>query len=61
MTSDGVIDDPWGTPYVYVYPGDNSDLGFEFDLISYGKDGQEGGADNDADITNYAGVVDDGG
>ncbi|MAF10979.1 type II secretion system protein GspG [Candidatus Poribacteria bacterium] len=60
VTSDGVIDDPWGTPYVYIYPGDNADLGFEFDIVSYGKDGQEGGADNDADITNYAGVVDDG-
>lgn len=53
MTADGVISDPWGTPYVYLYPGDNADLGFEYDLISYGKDGQEGGVDKDADITNY--------
>jgi general secretion pathway protein G len=53
MTTEGVISDPWKTAYVYLYPGDNADLGYEFDLISYGKDGQEGGTGNDADITNY--------
>jgi general secretion pathway protein G len=56
----GEIMDPWGGPYVYTYPGDNADLGFEFDLISYGKDGQEGGSEYDSDITNYADVVDEG-
>jgi len=55
----GEINDPWGSPYVYTYPGDNTDLGFEFDLISYGKDGQEGGSDYDSDITNYADIVDE--
>jgi hypothetical protein len=44
---------------VYTYPGDNTDLGFEFDLISYGKDGQDGGAEYSADITNYADIVDE--
>lgn len=38
--------DPWGTPYVYASPGTSGD----FDLISYGGDGQPGGEGNDADI-----------
>ncbi|SEM69451.1 general secretion pathway protein G [Nitrosomonas marina] len=42
-------DDPWGRPYVYKYPGDNS----EFDLFSMGRDGQIGGEGEGADITNW--------
>ncbi len=41
--------DPWGRPYQYKYPGERSD----FDLFSFGKDGQPGGAGEDADITNW--------
>jgi general secretion pathway protein G len=41
--------DPWGKPYVYRIPGEKS----EFDLISYGKDGQPGGSGENADITNH--------
>jgi general secretion pathway protein G len=41
--------DPWGNPYVYVEPG-KSGPG-SFDIISYGKDGREGGTGADADIT----------
>jgi general secretion pathway protein G len=44
-----VPQDPWGNPYVYRIPGQNG----EFDLLSYGKDGQPGGADEAADITNW--------
>ena len=44
-----VPSDPWGRPYVYRNPGQKS----EFDLISYGRDGQPGGSGEDADITNY--------
>jgi len=40
--------DPWGTPYVYVTPGENA----AFDLYSLGADGREGGAEFDADIYN---------
>jgi general secretion pathway protein G len=40
--------DPWGKPYIYRMPGEKG----EFDLISYGKDGQPGGAGENADITN---------
>ena len=39
--------DPWGNAYVYRSPGATSD----FDLMSYGKDGQPGGEQENADIS----------
>lgn len=41
--------DPWGNPYVYRIPGEHG----EFDLLSYGKDGQLGGEAEAADVTNW--------
>jgi general secretion pathway protein G len=41
--------DPWGHAYIYKLPGEHS----EFDLISYGKDGQPGGTGEAEDITNW--------
>ncbi len=41
--------DPWGHPYVYVSPGEHSDI----DIFSYGKDGQPGGAGESADVTSW--------
>ena len=41
--------DPWGNDYVYVCPGEHG----EFDLMSYGADGVEGGEGENADITNW--------
>jgi general secretion pathway protein G len=41
--------DPWGKPYLYRIPGEKA----EFDLLSYGKDGQPGGAGENADIGNH--------
>lgn len=41
--------DPWGRPYVYRAPGARG----EYDLMSYGKDGQPGGSGENADIVNY--------
>jgi len=41
--------DPWGNPYVYQKPGPN---GLEYSLQSLGKDGQIGGTEEAADITN---------
>lgn len=41
--------DPWGNEYIYASPGVNGD----FDLISFGADGQEGGEGFDADINNW--------
>ncbi len=42
-------DDPWGNPYQYVYPGENS----SFDIYSLGADGRPGGEGLDADIGNW--------
>ena len=39
--------DPWGRKYVLVVPGDKN---FDFDVVSYGADGQPGGEGEDADI-----------
>lgn len=41
--------DPWGKPYVYKNPGEHGD----YDLLSYGKDGQAGGTSEAADIVNW--------
>jgi general secretion pathway protein G len=45
----GVPLDPWGRPYLYRIPGEKG----EFDLVSYGKDGQPGGSGENADIVNH--------
>jgi general secretion pathway protein G len=41
--------DPWGNPYVYLSPGIHG----EYDLISYGADGEPGGEGRNADIENW--------
>ena len=41
--------DPWGNQYVYKCPGDHGD----YDLTSYGVDGQSGGEDDNADINSW--------
>jgi general secretion pathway protein G len=41
--------DPWGNPYQYLQPGQHGD----YDLWSYGQDGQPGGAAEAADVTNW--------
>ena len=52
--SDGYLDkvplDPWGNRYIYLSPGVHSK---DYDLESYGKDGEDGGTDNDADIESW--------
>lgn len=42
--------DPWGNPYIYLCPGLRSK---DYDLESLGKDGEDGGADKDADIESW--------
>ena len=42
--------DPWGNPFVYVSPGVHSK---DFDLVSYGSDGEEGGEGKYADIESW--------
>jgi general secretion pathway protein G len=41
--------DPWGKAYNYKAPGEHGD----FDLYSFGKDGQPGGSGEAADITSW--------
>lgn len=41
--------DPWGNSYLYVCPGMHDD----YDLESYGKDGEDGGSGDNADIESW--------
>jgi len=44
-----IPEDPWGNEYVYIAPGEHD----EFDLLSLGADGEEGGEGFDADIKSW--------
>lgn len=44
--SKAVPQDPWGKPYIYRSPASKGD----YELLSYGKDGQPGGSGDAADI-----------
>ena len=44
-----IPDDPWGNPYVYIFPGQYG----EYDIVSLGADGQPGGEGENADIGNW--------
>ena len=41
--------DPWSNKYIFSCPGEHG----EFDLVSYGSDGQPGGTGEAADIGNW--------
>ncbi|MDO8131148.1 MAG: type II secretion system protein GspG, partial [Candidatus Brocadiales bacterium] len=41
--------DPWGNEYIYTYPGANGD----YDIVSYGADGNTGGDDEDKDVASW--------
>ena len=41
--------DPWGNEFIYLSPGSHSD----FDITSYGADGEPGGEEYDQDINNW--------
>jgi len=43
------LNDPWGREYEFRNPGEHND----FDIVSYGADGQPGGDDNNSDITSW--------
>ncbi|VAX17042.1 General secretion pathway protein G [hydrothermal vent metagenome] len=47
---DKIPKDPWGKEYIYISPGVHGD----FDLSSYGSDGEEGGEGDYADINNWS-------
>jgi general secretion pathway protein G len=42
--------DPWGNAYIYSLPGTH---GGEYDLLTYGKDGRQGGTGENADLGNW--------
>lgn len=42
--------DPWGKDYLYFSPGNE---GREYEIISYGADGEPGGEDKNADIESW--------
>ncbi len=42
--------DPWGNDYVYRCPGND---GRDYEIISYGADGEEGGEGDNADIVSW--------
>jgi len=46
---ESVLQDPWGNTYTYRFPGEHRD----FDIFSYGKDGQPGGEGPAKDIANW--------
>jgi general secretion pathway protein G len=48
LTKANIPLDPWGHSYRYQAPGKKG----AFDLYSLGRDGKEGGADEDADVWN---------
>jgi general secretion pathway protein G len=43
----GIPQDPWGHPYQYRAPGAKG----EYEIVSTGRDGQRGGAGEDADVS----------
>lgn len=44
-----IPDDPWGSPYKYVSPSPRGD----YEITSYGTDGEPGGEGKNADLTNW--------
>lgn len=44
-----LLKDPWGREYQFRSPGEHGD----FDIYSFGADGQQGGDGNNADITSW--------
>ena len=47
---DKVPSDPWGGKYIYISPGVHSR---DYDLESYGKDSEDGGTEDNADIESW--------
>jgi general secretion pathway protein G len=48
LEGSSVPQDPWRHPYYYVSPAQN---GKDYEIISYGADGEPGGTGKDADIS----------
>lgn len=50
LESSSLPRDPWGNDYIYRSPGQN---GRDYEIISLGADGQEGGTDFNRDINSW--------
>lgn len=48
-----ITKDPWTGDYIYRYPAQENPDTKGYDLICLGADGQPGGEDDNADITNF--------
>jgi len=44
-----IASDPWGNDYIYLSPGSHGD----YDIISYGADGEPGGEEENKDIKSW--------
>ncbi len=44
--------DPWGTAYNYESPSEHGD----YEIVSYGADGADGGEEEDMDIVSWTGI-----
>jgi general secretion pathway protein G len=49
LKKDKVPLDPWGQPYIYIYPGKHG----PFDIITLGADRKEGGQGEDQDVASW--------
>ena len=47
-----VPNDPWRRPYIYTSPGSHDD----YDLVSYGADGVQGGEKENTDVVSWRGL-----
>jgi general secretion pathway protein G len=47
--NNALMNDPWGNPYNYRYPGQHR----TYDIFSYGADGSPGGEGSSADIKSW--------
>ena len=51
LGKDSDIIDPWGNSYLIIVPGDYNT--YDFDVVSYGSDGQPGGEGEARDVGNW--------
>lgn len=49
-----IPNDPWDNPYIYECPGSRTSQPYE--VASFGKDGEEGGEGDDADIVSWVDI-----
>ena len=49
MKKEKIPKDPWSADYIYTYPGAHGD----YDIVSYGADGSEGGSGDNKDLVSW--------